>query len=144
MENKKNWSARRGGGKGGRGDTRKFHTDYGSWRELNPILRVLGCDELIPRTHRIVQTGDIFVRHGSKGASVVVVPSHRTQITGWVVPQRRVGSAVKDTRFAGGMGGYWNGGKEAVCVRIEVTEDRCDVEAVDEKGCTTCPIGVLE
>ena len=75
-------------------DMRKFHTNYGSWRELYPILRVLGCDELIPRTHCVVQTGDISVRHASKGAPVVVVPSYRTQITGCVVLQRRVGSAV--------------------------------------------------
>ena len=144
MENKKRWSARGGGGKGGGEDTRRFHTNYGSWRELNPILRVLGCDELVPRTHCVVQTGDIFIRHASKGAPVVVVPSNGTQITGCVVLQWRVGSAVKDTRFARGMGGYWDGGKEAVRVRIEVTEDRCDVEAVDEEGCTACPIGVFE
>jgi len=68
--------------------------NYRSWRELDPILRVLGCDELIPRTHCVVQTGDIFVRQASKGAPVVVVPSHRIQITGFVVLQRRVGSAV--------------------------------------------------
>ena len=125
-------------------DMRKFHTNYGSWGELNPILRILGCDELVPRTHRVVQTRDIFVRHASKGAPVVVVPSHRTQITGCVVLQRRVGGAVQDPRFARSMGGYWDGGKEAVRVWVEVTENRGDIEAVDEEARTTCPIGVLE
>lgn len=126
------------------GDMRKSHTDYGSWGELNPILGILGCDELVPRTHRVVQARDIFVRHASKGAPVVVVPSHRTQITGCVVLQRRVGSAVQDPRFARGMGGYWDGGKEAVRVWVEVAEDRCCVETVDEEARTTRPIGVLE
>jgi len=42
------------------------------------------------------------------------------------------------------MGGYRDGGKEAVRVWVEVAEDRCDVEAVDEEGRTACPVGVLE
>ena len=125
-------------------DTKKVHTNYGSWRELNPILRVLGCDELVPRTHRVVQTGDIFVWHASKGAPVVVVPSNRTQVTGSVVLQRRVGSAIQDPRLARGMGGYWDGGKEAVRIRVEVAEDRCDVKAINEEARTARPVGVPE
>ena len=42
------------------------------------------------------------------------------------------------------MGGNRDCGKEAVRVRIEVAEDRCDVKTIDEEGRTACPVGVLE
>lgn len=80
----------------GRGNERceKFRTDDGPRGELNPILRVLGSNELVPRTHCLIQTRDVIVRDVSKPAPVVVIPSHRAQVSRRVVFQRRVGSAV--------------------------------------------------
>jgi len=77
-----------------------------SWGKLNPILRVLGGDEFVPSTHCLVQTRDVFVRHVPKGTSIVVVSSHRPQVSGCVVLQRCVRSTVQDPRFACGVGGY--------------------------------------
>jgi len=84
------------------------------------------------------------VRHVPKGTSIVVVPSHRPQVSGCVVLQRCVRSTVQDSRFACSVGGYRDRGKETVRVGVEVAEDRCDIEAVDEEGGTTSAVGVLE
>lgn len=53
-----------------------MHTYDGSRRELHPILRVLGRDEFVPRTHCVIQTRDVCIRHVTERAPVVVVPLH--------------------------------------------------------------------
>jgi hypothetical protein len=123
---------------------KKKRTDDRSRRELNPVLRVLRSDKFVPRTHRIVQTGDVCVRHVTKGASVVVVPSHCTQVSGGVVLEWRVRGTIEDPGFTCGVGGDWDRGEEVVRVWVEIAEDGGDVEAVDEEGGSTCAAGVLE
>jgi hypothetical protein len=128
----------------GCGGRKGKRTDDRSGGEPNPVLRVLGRDEFVPRTHRIVQTRDVRVRHVTEGASVVVVPSHRTQVSGGVVLERRVSGAMEDCGFACGVGRDWGCGEEGVGVWVEVAEDGGGVEAVDEEGGSACAASVLE
>ena len=53
-------------------------------------------------------------------------------------------STIQDTGIACGVEGDWNRGKEAIGIRVEITEDGGDVEAVDEEGDTAGAAGVLE
>ncbi|KAI9512968.1 hypothetical protein F5148DRAFT_1273385 [Russula earlei] len=99
---------------------------------------------LVPQAHGPIQTRDVRVRHVSKRAPVVAVPSHRTQVSGRVVLQWRVGGPVQDPGFACGVRWYRHRGKEAVRIWVEIAQDRCGVEAVDEEGRTAGPAGVLE
>lgn len=55
-----------------------------------------------------------------------------------------VRGTVQVPRFACGMVGNWDCGKEAVCVWVEIAEDGGDVEAVDEEGDAACAACVLE
>ena len=119
-------------------------TDDRPRRELDPVLRVLGSDEVVPRTHRLVQTRDVCVRHVTEGASVVVVPSHRAQVSGGVVFEWCVRGAIEDPGFACGVGGDRDRGEEVICIWAEIAEDGGGVEAVDEEGGSTCAAGVLE
>jgi len=123
---------------------KKKRTDDRSWRELNPVLRVLGSDEFVPRTHRFVQARDVCVRHATKGAPVVVVPTYCTQVSGGVVLEWSVSGMIEDAGFACGVGGDWNCGEEVVRIWVEIAEDGGGVEAVDEEGGSTCAAGVLE
>ena len=128
---------------GERNEKRK-RTDDRSRRELDPVLRVLGGDKFVPRTHRFVQTWDVCVWHVTKGASVVVVPSHCAQVSGGIVLKRCVSGAIEDPGFTGGVGGDWDCGEEVVRIWVEIAEDGGDVEAVDEERRSTCAAGVLE
>ena len=123
---------------------RRKRTDDRSRRELNPVLRVLGSDEFVPRTHRFVQTRDVCVWHVTKGASVVVVPSHCMQVSGGVVLEWCVSGTIEDPGFTCSVGGDWDCGKDIVRIWVEIAEDGGDVEAVDEEGGSTCATGVLE
>ena len=124
---------------------RKKRTDDRSRRELNPVLRVVGRDQFVPRPHRVVQTGDVRVRHVAEGAPVVVVPPHRAQGPGRVVRERRVGGgAVEDPGFACGVGRDRGCGEEGVGVWVDIAQDGGGVEAVDEEGGSACAVGVLE
>lgn len=120
------------------------HTHGGPRRELHPILRVLGREEAVPRTHRVVQTRDVRVRHVTKRASVVVVPPHRAQVSGRVVRERCVGSTIQDPGGACGVGGDRDRGEDTVCIRVEIAEDGGGVESVDEEGDTAGAARVIE
>ena len=122
----------------------KKRTDGRSRSELNPVLRVLGSDQIVPRTHRFVQTRDVCVRHVTKGASVVVIPSHCTQVPSGVVLEWCVSGTIEDPRFTCGVGGDWDCGEEVVRAWVEIAEDGGDVEAVDEEGSSTCAARVLK
>ena len=129
---------------GGCREERRKRTDNRSWRELNPVLRVLGSDKFVPPTHRFVKTRDVGVRYVTKGASVVIVPSHCKQVSGGVVFEWCVSGTIKDPGFPCGVGGDRDCGEEVVRIWVEIAEDRCDVETVDEEGGSTCAVGVLE
>jgi hypothetical protein len=84
------------------------------------------------------------VRHVTERASVVVVPSHCTQVSGGVVLEWWVGGTIEDPGFTCGVGGDRDCGEELVRIWVEIAEDGGDVEAVDEEGGSTCAAGVLE
>jgi hypothetical protein len=119
-------------------------TDDRPWRELNPVLRVLGSDKFVPHTHRFVQTRDVCVRHVAKGASVVVVPPHCTQVSRAVVLEWCVSGTIENPGFTRGVGGDWGCGEEVVRISAEIAEDGGDVETVDEEGSSACATDVLE
>ena len=53
-------------------------------------------------------------------------------------------STIQDTGFTCSVEGDWDCGEEAIGIRVEITEDGGDVEAVDEEGDTAGAAGVLE
>lgn len=69
-------------GVGGREKQRTHGSPRG---ELNPIFRVLGGDEFVPRTHCLIQARHIGVRHVSKHTSVIAVPPHCMDVSECIV-----------------------------------------------------------
>ena len=80
-------------------------------------------------------------------APVVVVPPHLDELAG-LLPQHGVRARgegrVERAGLARGVRGDADARERRVRVRVELAQDRCDVEAVDEERGTTSTVGVFE
>ena len=80
-------------------------------------------------------------------APVVVVPPHLDELAG-LLPQHGVRARgegrVERAGLARGVRGDADARERRVRVRVELAQDRCDVEAVDEQGGAALAARVLE